>query len=282
MSIRVLRLCVSVSLLVLLAAIVGCRPHDKVTTVKLNEDNVVREITPDSVAMHRLAGIWVDDETETVIMLVRGDSIFYPDSANIPARFIIFEDTLLVFGQNNMRYPICMQGDYSFEYVNLQGDVIRLRRSEEEDDTLLFIHLQYAPIVMSELVKRDTVVFTPSGQRYHLYIDINPTRRRVYSSSYTDDGMAVQQAFFDNIIHISVYEGRRRVFSRDIDKSMFSELIPREFLDGAILSNMDWGRTDDAATVFHATVCEPEGARCYVVDLHVSFEGQLDIELVEY
>ena len=73
MSIRVLRLCVSVSLLVLLAAIVGCRPHDKVTMVKLNEDNVVREITPDSVAMHRLAGIWVDDETETVIMLVRGD-----------------------------------------------------------------------------------------------------------------------------------------------------------------------------------------------------------------
>lgn len=262
--------------------LLACRRSGKSEVIVLDDEPSAPQITPDRDAMSRLEGIWLDETTETVILQVRGDSIFFPDSTNLPARFVIYDDTLLVFGQNNMRYPILQQGQYSFDYVNLQGDAVHLVRSENPDDSLLFEHRQYAPILIGQLVKRDTVVFTPSGDRYHLYIDINPTRRKVFGSSYTDDGMAVQQVYYDNIIHISVYSGRDKVFSRDIDKRMFQDVIPASFLEGAILSNMEWGRTDNSKTIFHATVCEPEGARCYVVDLLVGFDGKLSTELAEY
>ena len=32
---------------------------------------------------------------------------------------------------------------------------------------------------------------------------------------------------------------------------------------------------------FHATVCEPEGASCYVVDIIVGFDGKYDTKLIE-
>lgn len=250
----------------------------------LARDTVVaeRRLVADVDAMRRMEGIWVDGETEAVLLKIVGDSIFYPDSTAMPARFIIFDDTLLIYGANDMRYPIRRLGDYVFDYVNLQGETVHLQRSADADDSLLFTHRRYAPILLGQVVKRDTVVFAPSGARYHLYIDVNPTRRRVFASSYTGDGMAVQQVYYDNIIHISVYEGRTKLFARDIDKRMFADLIPAEFLEGAVLSNMEWGRTSNTHTVFQATVCEPEGARCYVVDLKVGYDGSLQTELASY
>jgi hypothetical protein len=260
----------------------ACRQGKEVRTIHVGDSLESRHITPDLDAMRRLEGIWLDGETDEVLLQVRGDSIFYPDTTSLPARFIIYDDTLLIFGASDLRYPIRRQSDYAFDYVNVQGDEMHLRRSESPDDSLLFVHRRYAPIILDRLVKRDTVVFTPSGQRLHLYIDVNPTSRKVFRTAYNDNGMQVQQVYYDNIIHISVYDGRKKLFSRDIDKRQFAELIPSGFLDGAILSNMEWGKTDAKRTTFRATLCEPEGAKCYVVDLHVSLDGQLSTELAEY
>lgn len=271
-------MCIAVAMI----AMSACRRAKEVQTIQLGDSPDAKQVTPDSKAMSRLEGIWLDGETDEVLLQVRGDSIFYPDTTSLPARFVIYDDTLLIFGASDIRYPILRQSDYAFDYVNVQGDEMHLRRSANPDDSLLFTHRRYAPIVLDQLVKRDTVVFTPSGLRLHLYIDINPTRRKVYRSAYTDNGMQVQQVYYDNIIHISVYDGKRKVFSRDIDKRQFSEMIPTGFLDGAVLSNMDWGKTTDKGTTFHATVCEPEGAKCYVVELHVGLDGELTSELAEY
>lgn len=270
------------ALATLVGALASCRRTGSSAPVAIPDEPDAPQIVPDRDAMRRFEGIWVDGETEAVLLQVRGDSIFYPDTANLPARFVIFNDTLLILGANNIRYPIRHQGEYTFDYVNLQGEVISLHRSDNPDDSMLFARRQYAPIVVGQLVRRDTVVYVPDGSRYHLYIDINPTSRKVFRSSYTDDGMAVQHVYYDNIIHISVYDGRRKIYSRDISKEMFSELIPSEFLSGAILSNMEWGASDNRQTTFNATLCEPEGARCYVVGLHVSYDGTLSTELTEY
>ncbi len=263
-------------------AVAACKPGAVREAISIPDEPNTPQIEPDREAMQRFAGIWVDAETDAVIVMVRGDSIFYPDTTSLPARFVIFDDTLLIFGANNMRYPISHQGDYTFDYVSLNGEEMHMRRSDNPDDSLLFMPRHYAPIMLQQLVKRDTLVYTPHGERYHLYIDINPTSRKVFKSSYTDEGMAVQQVYYDNIIHVSVYEGRRKVYSRDIDKHMFDDLVPASFLDGALLSNMEFGRTDNQQTTFHATLCEPDGARCYVVDLHVGFDGQMTPELTGY
>lgn len=236
----------------------------------------------DHEAMQKMCGIWVDDETEAVAFMIRADSVFYPDTLNLPSPFTIIEDTFFLASRPEMGYPICLLTDNRMEYENLSGDIIHLHRSYEPDDSLLFLHREYEPILLGQYVKRDTVLFTPAGQRLHLYINVNPTRMRVLRTTYTDEGMAVENSYYDNIIHIAVYGGRERLFSKDFHKRDFAELIPASFLDSSILSNMSFGRVTNKDCHFHATICEPEGARCYVADICVDLNGHYTTQLLEY
>ena len=238
----------------------------------------------DTLAMRLLSGIWLDSETETVVCRVEGDSIFYPDSTVLPVRFAIYEDTLYLFTADTVRYPIVKQGEYVLSYKSLAGEVITFHRSESPLDSLYFFAEQreYAPLLMNEEVSRDTVVFSPSNERYHLYIKVNPTRYRVYQTTYTDEGLATENVYFDNIIHVSVFQGRNSLFSHDFVKSDFQELVPEAFLEGALLSNTEFGVTDHEGFHFNVTICQPNGASCYVVDLLVRYDGQLQMNLSEY
>ncbi|MCR5820559.1 MAG: DUF4738 domain-containing protein [Bacteroidaceae bacterium] len=238
---------------------------------------------PDTAAMHRLQGVWVDAETGGVLLLVHADSIFYPDTINMPASFVIIHDSIIITaGGIKNSYLIVEHGDYNFSYEALTGEVIHMQKSDDVEDSLEFLHRSYAPILISTLLRRDTVAYSPSGERLHLYIDVNPTKKKVFRTTYTDEGMAVSNAYYDNIIHISVYSGRRRVFGSDISKKAFEDLIPDAFLAESILSNMSFGRIDSEGCHFEATVCEPEGASCYVVDIVVSYAGKCTMNIVEY
>ena len=232
-------------------------------------------------AMERMQGVWQDAETDAVAFRMKGDSIFYTDSIDMPTRFAVYDDTLVVFGASEVHYTIVRLGDYVFDCETLMGDTLHLVRSEEMEDTLLFQDQRNIPIQLNQVVKRDTVLFADS-HRYHLYINVNPTRRSVEHTSYTDEGLAVNQVYYDNIIHITVYEGRLRLFSRNLNKTDFSEVIPADFLTDAILSDMQFGHADHHGCRFLATICEPEGARCYVVCILVSPKGKMKLELTEY
>ena len=233
----------------------------------------------DTAAMRSLAGIWVDEDTEAVVFCIRGDSVFYPDSTSLPVPFGIFDDTLVVDG---VRYPILERHEYSLHYESLTGETIRLQRSDAPEDSLFFRPREYDPILLNEEVRRDTVVFSPAGERYHLYIAVNPTRYRVHQTTYTDEGLPMDNVFFDNIIHISVYQGRRSIFSRDFAKADFSEQVPAQFLEGALLSNMQFGSVDHTGCRFNATLCHPDGASCYVVTICVGYDGQYTMAVLEY
>lgn len=271
------RACLSVGLVLLSQMMISCFGESA------GRHSGSQPIPPDTAAMHRMEGIWVDAETGSVILMIRGDSIFYPDTTNIPAAFSIVGDSLITsVGGNHTSYLIVEQGDYNFSYEALTGEVIHMQKSDEVEDSLEFSRRSYAPILMGSFVRRDTVVYTPDGERLHLYIDVNPTKKKVYRTTYTDEGMSVSNIYYDNIIHICVYSGKRRVFSRDISKTAFEELIPSTFLDEAILSNMSFGRVDNSGCHFNATVCNPEGASCYVVDILVSNQGDCSFNVLEY
>jgi len=245
-------------------------------------DSVAETAQPDVEAMHSLEGIWLDAETEQVVVRIEGDSIFYPDSLSMPARFAIFEDTLVVYTSDEVRYPLLQREENLIEYVSLSGESIRLYRSENPDDSLVFSPRQYAPILLNEAVKRDTIQLSPTGERYHLYINVNPTRYRVHKTTYTPEGLPVDNVYFDNLIHVSVYKGRNSVFSHDFIKSDFQKLIPEQFLEGAILSNMEFGTADKEGCHFHATLCHPDGASCYVVNILVGYDGSHSLNLLGY
>ena len=130
-------------------------------------------------------------------------------------------------------------------------------------------------------IVKDSVV-TYNGERYHWYIAINPTKYKVVNHTYNDDGLEVENVYYDNIMHISVFHGAHQIFSSDFRKQMYSKLVPAGFLDEAVLGAMDFNHIDADGLHFDATLCIPDGASCYMVDTQIAFTGKQTMKLMEY
>lgn len=267
---RMFRYWSSVLLLLLVIALFSCKR-------KGDEAVVIR--TEDKQAKAMLQGIWVDSETEEATFRIKGDTVYYPDSLNQPAFFRVMEDS---FQLGNASYPIVKQTAHLFWFRNQNGDLIKLEKSDDPNDVLDFEH-QAAPqpITMNKVVKSDSVVMF-GGNRYHWYVAINPTRYKVKKNSYNDDGMAVENVYYDNIIHISLFQGAQKLFSRDFRKEMFAKKVPAHFLGQAVLGNMQFDAIDSRGFHFNATLCIPDEASCYLIATIINFRGEVDMQLLEY
>lgn len=56
------------------------------------------------------------------------------------------------------------------------------------------------------------------GNRYHGYVYINPSKMKVIRTSYSEDGIGVDNVYYDNVIHICVYKGKEMLYGEDITK----------------------------------------------------------------
>ena len=72
-----------------------------------------------------LEGIWLDDNTETALLRVKGDTLFYADAATAPVAFKIIGDSLITYGARTNGYKIEKQGEHIFWFHSAVGDVIR-------------------------------------------------------------------------------------------------------------------------------------------------------------
>lgn len=226
-----------------------------------------------------LEGIWLDDNTETVLMKVKGDTIFYADAATAPVAFKIIGDSLMTYGARTNSYKIEKQGEHIFWFHSAVGDVIRLHKTDTESDSLAFIHTQEIP-VYNEVLKKDSVVMF-DNVRYRGYVYINPSKIKVMRPRVSEEGLGVDNVYYDNIIHICVYEGRKSLYAKDITKQMFKNVVPDDFLQWAILSDMDFTGIDAKGYHYQATVCVPDNATCYMVNITVNRNGELFYELVK-
>ena len=172
----------------------------------------------DREAKEKLQGIWLDDNTEAAVLQVAGDTIYYADAAVAPVAFKIIGDTLTTYGARINNYKIEKQGEYIFWFHSLVGDVIRLHRAENNADSLSFIHEQEVP-VYTEVIKKDSVVMY-DNTRYRGYVYINPSRIKVMRPGVSEEGLSVDNVYYDNIIHICVYEGKRSLFASTPIKSI--------------------------------------------------------------
>lgn len=233
----------------------------------------------DKYAKALFQGIWIDEETESVVFRVEGDTVYYPDAINMPMYFSIVGDTLMM-GSPSIKYPIQKQTADLFWFRNPNGDIIKLAKSRDTISVLAFGGEQPEPVAVSEVVKRDTVVVY-GGERYHCYVAVNPTQYKVLRMAFNDDGVAVENVYYDNIVHLSVFHGARQVYSRDFKKAMFDRLVPEQFLSQAILSDIVFDGVTSDGFHFHASLCMPDAASCYVVDTRISFDGEMEMELVD-
>ena len=227
-----------------------------------------------------MQGVWADAETEDVSFRVAGDTIFYADSTSMPAYFKIVGDSLTL--SSGTSYAIEKQTGHVFSFRNQNGDLITLHKLDEAEADSLFV-TDTKPTVMTytHQVKTDSTV-SYNGARYHWYIAINPTRYKVVRRTFNDDGMEVENVYYDNIMHISVYNGAQCLYSSDFRKQQYNHLVPVKFLEEAVLANMEYSKADAAGLHFNATLCIPDGASCYLVETIISYKGQMTMKLLEY
>lgn len=230
--------------------------------------------------LQKLQGIWIDEETSMSFCMIKGDSIFYPDSLNVPLRIMARIDKLALIGSDTVLYPIDVLTENRFCFHSTTGDNVCLRRSEDPNDTVFFSRKESTPIIYNEVVKKDTVVFC-KGDRYRCYIYVNPSKYKVYKQSYTNEGVAVENVYYDNVIHICVYKGKTCLYAHNYSRKSFVEIIPEEFLQQAVLADMKYGYTDDDGFCFYASVCVPDGAICYVVEIRISPHGEVRMNLLQ-
>lgn len=253
--------------------IVGCSKPKSGTSAS-------SEAKESKTAKALLQGIWIDKESEDILFRAEGDTIFYPDSTSQPAFFRVVNDSLVL--GDAVRYPILKQSEHVFWFRNQSGDTIKLVKSENPEDLGDFAHDKQPKVMLyTDVMKIDSVVMY-GGERYHWYIAINPTKYKVVNKSYNDEGMEVNHVYYDNLIHVSVFKGGQRLFAHNFRKQMYAAHVPADFLEQAILSNMEFDRADASGFRFNATLCVPNGASCYMVATNIGYDGKMTMKLIEY
>ncbi len=235
-------------------------------------------MSEDKVAKQLLQGVWVDDASDMPFFLVAGDSLLYAGQDATPMAFKIIRDSIYLLGIDTISYKIERQGENTFWIRTDTDDIVKLYRSEDAVNEYAFRSNQKTDevnVVQKKMQKDSIIVY--DGVRYRGYVFINPSKYKVIRTSLDDNGMAIERVYYDNIIHICVYEGAHELYGRDIDKKLFANYMDAEVLPVTILSDMDFIEVDAEGYHYRAILTIPESSVTYNMSLTISPQGQLQI-----
>lgn len=162
------------------------------------------DVGEDLVAKKNMQGIWLDDEDEDVVFRIKGDTVYFPDSTSMPAYFRIENDSFIIVGGNTISYHIVKQTPHLFIFVNQNGEKVKLFKTSDKSYLDMFAAKTVLTINQNKVVKRDTVFFN-KDEKYHCYVQVNPTTYKVAKSSCNEDGVEVDNVYYDNIVNLNVY-----------------------------------------------------------------------------
>lgn len=232
----------------------------------------------DDEAKRILQGVWIQEDGENPSFMAEGDSIFYPDTASMSARFWVSNDSLYIKGSNVNRYKILTLSDQSFIFQNQNKEEIRLVRDSSKRFMREF--RQTRPYALNAFRIHDTdTVSNGRDTRFECRIRLEPTSGRVMKSSYNDDGIEVDNLYLDNVARLQVALNGERVYVHDFLKQEFAAYIPEEFMEKSILRELQYSHADDNAVYLDAVVGIPDADACYVIGLEINREGKLTKKL---
>lgn len=232
----------------------------------------------DLKAKQLLQGIWVDSDEENVVFKVKGDTIYYPDSLSQPVKFAIYGDTLDLQSANESKYFIIKQSAHIFEFKNTNGDIVKLVKGTDPNLAMQFANKKAASINQNKVVKSDSIIFC-NNERYHSYIQVNPTTFKVYKTTYNDDGLETESVYFDNTVHISIFKNEAKIFSRDFKKTDFKKYVPKEFSKQSILSDITLESSDRNGMNYIAQLAIPDSYVSYLININISTTGKTVISV---
>lgn len=247
----------------------ACNSNSKQTITEKQEDLKAKEM---------LQGIWINDEDGSVAFRAKGDSIFYPDSVSVPVAFKIIDDSIAFIGTSTTKYAIKRQAEHLFEFTNTNNELVRLVKSDNPEDVYAFENKPAVTLNQGTLIKNDTVV-SMGQDKYHSYIQINPTTYKVIKPNYNDEGVEVSNVYYDNIIHLSVFKGNNKVFSKDFYKQDFSHYVPAKFLEESILNEISLLYADTQGIHYKAVLGMPDSPLNYVIEMVLTSKGQLKMHI---
>lgn len=230
----------------------------------------------DLQAKKTIQGIWVDELEGDCVLRAKGDTIFYTDSLSEPVRFHINADTLYLESSHPTKYHLNKLSDHVLRFTNNDGDEISLVKSNDKSLVALFEKVEKAVghINQGELIKRDSVL-NAGDKRFHAYVQVNPTSFKVYQQSINDDGVTVDHAYYDNIVHIALYDGAKKLINRDYRKNDFSAHVPAEYISKCILSDIIIDKVTEEGVTFVAILSTPDTYTSYHINILVNTEGKV-------
>lgn len=229
-------------------------------------------------AKQMLQGVWVNEEDQSVAFQAKGDTIFYPDSTSQPMYFQIVGDTIVMHGRSEVKYPIVRQTAHLFKFRNQNNEEVTLTKSTDKDDSALFTTKHPIALNQNKLIKRDTIVVY-GNEKYHSYVQVNPTTYKVIKTSYNDEGVAVDRFYYDNIINLHVYHGPHKLFSSDFRKQRFEKKVPRNILEQSVLSDITLEKADEHGIHYVASLVIPDTMSSFEVELVVDYSGRLTMSV---
>ncbi len=242
------------------------------------QSNIKKNVIEDIAAKKMLQGIWINEDGEDIVFKAKGDTIFYPDTASIPAYFQIIDDTLILHGAKATKYHIQKQSENLFVFENQSGERITLTKSEDISNNCYFS--AHKPIVLNQrhLIKRDSIVKAGNIQ-YHYYVQVNPTTYKVTKTTYNDEGVGIDNVYYDNIVHLSVYTGSKRLYSSNFVKKDFIGLVPSEYLSQSVLSDITFYKSTTNNITFIACIAIPDASTSYQIKITISDNGKRKMQV---
>ena len=254
-------------ILVALSALSACRNRDAGYQMS-HEDKQAKEM---------MQGIWTNGESSDPAMLAKGDSIFYPDSASMPVRFWIYQDTLYLQGQHINGYKITKQAPHLLKFLNQNGDEVRLVKSGDKTLLTFFNYHVYAMKTFDEQ-SQDTIVRTDLGY-FQSKVHVETTSDQVIKSTYNDDGVEVDNMYLDNVALVNLLNHDKLVFSHNFRKQEFQSLISKDFLGKSILRKLYFTHADDKALYYDVIIGIPDASTSYVIELRITPDGKITKKL---
>ena len=229
-------------------------------------------LNEDKAAKKTMQGVWTDELEGNIIFSVKNDTIYHNDTLSEPAFFYIYKDTLFIKYHNMVKYPIKELTEESLVFIDETGPEtggvsLGTYTTEEAE----------APN-QGKVIKKDTVL-TFGDKRYHAYKKVNPTSFKVYIQSKNVDGLSVEQIYYDNIVHIALYAGHKRIFGQNITKADFKGLVPDNYLEQAILSDITIKGASKDGVTFVAILTIPDSNTNYMINIIISPTGQKTLSL---
>ena len=100
----------------------------------------------------------------------------------------------------------------------------------------------------------------------------------LYDQDTNDDGVEVDNVYYDNIVNVNIYRGASKIFGRDFRKEDFDGQVPHEFLKQAILSDIVLKKVDTDGLHYRVVLAMPDSSVSYQVEIIISLEGKMTIK----